>query len=162
MEPWIRFNSPDLWLVSSYARERGLISWPLVYPTSSLTHYNTFRYFNVSHTEYYFHRTIDPTRTIYYNTAKLHQEVMLPWVKCALDVDCIAPWGSQPRGCNFQRKPKYIYAGCHHYDMSAFNVILAKAFHFKTPYITDKDIFKVVFSALDKRFNSLTHLTAFR
>lgn len=68
---------------------------------------------------------------------------MLPWVKCALDYDCLTPIGAQTHGCSFLHKPKYIYAGCHKYDISPFNVLAGLMFNFTSPYITGKSIFYI-------------------
>lgn len=57
-------------------------------------------------------------------------QIMLPWVKCALLEGCINPTGAQNAGCNFFRKPLFLYSGCHYYDMSALNVILGQVFEY--------------------------------
>lgn len=41
------------------------------------------------------------------NTREVHQEIMLPWVQCALTQDCIFPIGAQSTGCKFDKKPSY-------------------------------------------------------
>lgn len=67
---------------------------------------------------------------------------MLPWVKCALMEECINPTGAQDYGCNFLRKPLFLYSGCHHYDMSALNIILGQLFDFdERPYASKEVIF---------------------
>ena len=69
---------------------------------------------------------------------------MLPWVQCALTIECIWPTGAQRVGCNYQRKPKYKYSSCHYSEMSALNVILGLMFnHDVTPYTTSKEIFGI-------------------
>ena len=61
---------------------------------------------------------------------------MLPWVKCALKEDCIAPRGSKFYGCDFSRKPTFLYSGCHRYEMSAFSNITAIMFNFEQSIYT--------------------------
>ena len=68
---------------------------------------------------------------------------MLPWVKCALDYGCVAPTGAQPRGCSFLHKPRFVYAGCHKYDIAAFNVLLGLIFDFETPYVSPVPLFRI-------------------
>ena len=68
---------------------------------------------------------------------------MLPWIKCALVEECISPTGSQTGYC-IRKKPRYLYTGCHHYEQSAFNLILGKAFSFdETPYACEDKVFGV-------------------
>ena len=136
-----RFKTAEIFTTLNQAERVGVVAWPITYPTSTLTHYGTFRYFNTSNTYYYFHRMVEADALVLYNTKTVHENVMLPWVKCALDLDCVAPRGSQFRGCNFTIKPKYLYAGCHRYDTSALNVILGDAYKFETPYIAIMDMF---------------------
>lgn len=115
----------------------GVLSWPIEQPTSSLTHPRMFEYFHITVGNFYFHRMIRTGHLlISLNDSTWKQfewGIMLPWVRCSLTVDCIAPMGSQWRGtCQLDKKPHYRYSGCHHYDMSAFNVILGIAFNFST------------------------------
>ena len=142
-EPATRFRTAELFSIERQAEKTGLVAWPLTHPTSTLTHYNMFRYFNTTHRDYHFHRMVEPHRLLLYNTPEVHQKLMLPWVQCALDLDCIAPVGSQPHGCDYSHRPRYIYAGCHKYDMSAFNVVLGQVFRGETPYIAVMDLFTV-------------------
>merc|ERR1719419_1250376 len=67
---------------------------------------------------------------ILYNTERIMERVMLPWVKCALTQRCVNPIGAQDTGCRFDKKPQYRYSGCHAYDVSALNVVLGQHFRF--------------------------------
>ena len=131
--------------VTTHAFIYGLATWSThdAYPTSTFTHYNMFRFFDTTHQNFYFHRMVDPNIALLYNTKAVHNKLMLPWVKCALDYDCLAPLGAQTSGCNYLHKPKYIYAGCHKYDISPFNVLAGLMFNFTSPYITNKEIFYI-------------------
>src|SRR6202043_1746794 len=102
--------------------KHGVISWDIDEPTSSWTHPRMFDYFKTSVENYYFQRMILPDHLVIYNTERIHSELMLPWIKCALTIDCIAPLGAQASGCRFDKKPMYRYSGCHHYDASAINI----------------------------------------
>ncbi len=141
-----RFKTAEIFTLNNQAERVGIVGWSISYPTSTLSHHNMFRYFNTSEDKYYFHRMVEADALILYHTETVHHKLMLKWVKCALDPECIAPKGSQPRGCNFTHKPKYLYAGCHRYDTSALNVILGQVFHFETPYIAIMDLFEIAAS----------------
>ncbi|XP_075585861.1 uncharacterized protein LOC124498286 [Dermatophagoides farinae] len=127
-------------LQSKILHQSAILSWPIEQPTSALTHPRMFEYFHTTKENFYFHRMIRPDHlmiTINDKTWKPFEwGIMLPWVRCALTSDCIAPLGSQWRStCRLDKKPHYRYSGCHHYDMSALNVVLGIAFNFSsTPY----------------------------
>ncbi|KAH9416299.1 hypothetical protein DERP_000800 [Dermatophagoides pteronyssinus] len=117
-------------LQSKILHQSGILSWPIEQPTSALTHPRMFEYFHTTKENFYFHRMIRPGHlmiTINDQTWKPFEwGIMLPWVRCALTSDCISPLGSQWRStCRLDKKPHYRYSGCHHYDMSALNVVLA-------------------------------------
>ena len=38
---------------------------------------------------------------------EVSEEVMVPWVKCALINDCIEPVGAQSSGCRMDKKPPF-------------------------------------------------------
>ena len=148
--------SPD---VSSQAFIYSFTVWSSddAYPTSTFTHYNMFRFFDTSHENFYFHRMSDPSKALYIHTKTLQEKLMLPWVKCVLDYDCLNPVGAQPFGCNFLHKPKYIYAGCHSYDTAAFNVLAGLMFDFDAPYICKKSLFYI--ERPSQRKHTLTNST---
>ena len=60
----------------------------------------------------------------------MKESVLKPWVDCALHEQCIAPKGSSLSPCHFEML-KYNdgrYIGCHRYDQSVLNIILARKF----------------------------------
>lgn len=129
------------------ARREGILSWTIEQPTSSLTHPRMFEYFKTVQNQYYFHRMVRASHLLLYNTARIHDNLMLPWVKCALTHECIAPIGSQSSGCRFDKKPMYRYSGCHDYDTSALNIVLGQMFGFdEKPYSASEDdkFFRVI------------------
>lgn len=133
--------------LAAKAREVGVLSWTIEQPTSSLTHPRMFDYFKTDQNQFFFHRMVRASHLLLYNTDRTHNELMLSWVKCALTHECIAPIGSQSSGCRFDKKPLYRYSGCHDYDNSALNVVLAKTFHFdESPYAADEELkfFRVI------------------
>ncbi|XP_023236948.1 uncharacterized protein LOC111636028 [Centruroides sculpturatus] len=121
------------------AQKEGLVSWSIDQPTSTLTHPKMFDYFQTRQDNFYFHRMVEPSHILLYNTGLIHQHLMLPWVQCALTPDCIAPIGAQSSGCRFDKKPLYRYSGCHRYDMSALNVILGIMFDYTNCYVASNE-----------------------
>ena len=61
------------------------------------------------------------------NTA-MQQRLIDPWLDCALHEECIAPKGAKLWPCNFTKNHDGHYVGCHRYDQSALNLILAREF----------------------------------
>lgn len=85
---------------------------------------------NTKQEDYFFVHMLDTSQFILFNNKKIHQFLMLPWVKCALKANCIAPPGSKYYGCNFDRRPLFKYSGCHRYEQSAFSIIVALFYQF--------------------------------
>ena len=95
----------------------GIVTWRRKEnkPTTSLTHPNMFGRLHVwpttklsseqeiddliKHNEiiepYKFQHMVDMRALLLYNTRKIRDELMIPWVKCALTSDCIEPIGAQ-------------------------------------------------------------------
>lgn len=121
----------------------SVYSWTLEQPTSALTHPGMFPFFQTEKEDFFFHRMVDPSCIMLFNSMRVHERLMLPWIRCALLSDCISPIGAQSSGCRFDKKPLYRYSGCHFYDMSALNVVLGLMFDFddKVYAGTDADRF---------------------
>ena len=124
-------------LLSETRNISGIQSWPIEAPTSSLTHPRMCDIFWTTADNFYFHRMVRTNHLVVSIADSTWQPfelgIMLPWVRCALTEDCIAPLGSQWRSsCRLDKKPHYRYSGCHHYDMSALNVVLGIAFNFSS------------------------------
>ena len=58
----------------------------------------------------------------------MKENVLKPWVDCALHEQCIAPSGSAVSPCRNRIKKIGEYIGCHRFDQSALNIVLAKRF----------------------------------
>lgn len=146
LEPDYQLTSaPDPLRVVALALKEGLAApWsPEPQPTSALTHVGMFEYLRASREAFFFHRMVDPSVMLLYDSPQVRGRLMLPWVKCALVAECITPVGSQSTGCRFDKKPLYRYSGCHRYDMSALNVILGLLYeNNQQPYVfQDEDHF---------------------
>ena len=135
---WLDLNM-GVWGADSAARFKAafaaaaapeVYSWTVEQPTSALTHPGMFPFFQTDKQNFFFHRMVDPAALILFNTRRVHDRLMSPWVRCALLAECISPIGAQSSGCRFDKKPLYRYSGCHFYDMSALNVALGLMFDF--------------------------------
>ena len=124
------FTSNKIEKYLAKAKSNGVLTWQLKQPVSQLTHPLMFKYFNSKADDFYFVHTLDTSQLILYNSQLVHESLMLPWVKCALKEECIAPPGSKYFGCDFDRKPLFHYSGCHRYEMSAFSIITSLLFKF--------------------------------
>ena len=58
----------------------------------------------------------------------LQEKLIELWLDCALHQECIAPKGSKLWPCHFTKVHDGHYIGCHRYDQSALNLILAREF----------------------------------
>lgn len=90
-----------------------------------------FKYLDAETTQFYFIHMLDTTRFVIYNTVDIHNKLMFNWVKCALKEECIAPPGSKFNGCDLDRRPQFLYSGCHRYEMSAFSILVSSMFNMK-------------------------------
>lgn len=138
LDPQYRFINEKynmVYLLRNETRYKsGILSWPIEQPTSALTHPRMFEYFHTCKESFYFHRMIRSGHLMISIDDTIWQpfkwSIMLPWLRCALNKDCIAPLGSQWRStCKMDKKPHYRFSGCHHYDMSALNIVLGIAFN---------------------------------
>lgn len=136
LKPEIRTQA-FMYGVSAWTRDQ--------YPTSTFTYYSTFEHFNTTSEHYYFQRMVHPTPALYVNTKTLHERVMFVWIACVLDEDCIKPSGAQSAAgwCNLERRPRYLYSGCHRYSTSAFNIALGQAFDIDAPYASTQQLFHI-------------------
>ncbi|XP_050314901.1 uncharacterized protein LOC126749241 [Anthonomus grandis grandis] len=119
-------------LFENRALPQGFLTFPLKTknPVTSLTHKKMFEYFRTDAENFQFLQMVSADVLFIINIKEIHQEIMLPWVQCALTQDCIFPIGAQSAGCKFDKKPSYRYSGCHYYDASALNIVLGLKYRF--------------------------------
>lgn len=138
------FISGDIKPLLRRAQETGIIAWTSKDPVSTITYDKMYKYFKASAEQYYFLETAYTNQLILHNSKNLHNKVMLPWVKCALSSDCINPVGASNTGCT-DRKPLYLYRGCHKYDVAALNIILGQVFDYdESRYKTKEKLFGIL------------------
>jgi hypothetical protein len=130
------FTSNKLDVFLNHSKQNGVLTWSLKQPVSQITHPSMFKYFASKAEDFYFVHTLDTSQLILYNNKLVHEQLMLPWVKCALKEECIAPPGAKYYGCDFDRRPLFHYSGCHRYEMSAFSIITSLFFNFENEKYT--------------------------
>ena len=60
--------------------------------------------------------------------AMMKEVLIEPWLDCALHKECIAPAGATIKPCHLTNRHDGHYVGCHRYDQSALDLILAREF----------------------------------
>ncbi len=89
----IRIEPPNVFVSNKIekflnkSKQIGLLAWPNSEPVSQMTHPSMFKYFQTKPQDFYFVHILDTTQFIIYNNQQIHQNLMLPWVKCALKVN---------------------------------------------------------------------------
>ncbi|XP_064541778.1 uncharacterized protein LOC135430885 isoform X2 [Drosophila montana] len=122
-------NYRELQDLQSRALVAGVLGWNTPTAVSSRTHPKMFDYFESDAEDFIFLRMVDLDAVFFADTLFVTDKIMLPWLKCALTMECIDPIGAQSNGCKFNKKPLYRYSGCHGYDASAFNIVLGLTWH---------------------------------
>ncbi|XP_018792700.1 PREDICTED: uncharacterized protein LOC108971228 [Bactrocera latifrons] len=131
VENYIRFRggNHDLQKLRNKVLSTGVLGWNTSTAVSTRTHPKMFEYFQTDADDFIFLRMVDLDIVLFLDTPFVEKNIMLPWLKCALTVECIDPIGAQWNGCKYNKKPLYRYSGCHAYDVSAFNIVLGLTWH---------------------------------
>ncbi|KAM8713032.1 hypothetical protein ACLKA7_013361 [Drosophila subpalustris] len=120
----IRGGYRELQMLQRRVNDSGVLGWNTPTAVSSRTHPKMFDYFESDADDFIFLRMVDLDAIFFVDNKFVTEKIMLPWLKCALTLECIDPIGAQSNGCKFNKKPLYRYSGCHGYDASAFNIVL--------------------------------------
>ncbi|XP_005101163.1 uncharacterized protein LOC101846889 [Aplysia californica] len=127
VEPTTRFKNPSS---PNYLRMRGSRSyfvWDHVLFTSLVAYSDRdmFTFVNENRCTFKECSLLSPEAIVLYRTETTWNELMKPWLKCALNEDCISPQHARYSGCFDIRRPRTT--GCHRYDMSALTMVLNRA-----------------------------------
>ena len=97
--------------------------------TYSVTHPNMFKYLpsNITGLKHIFQ--FEANFMMLYGTQLIFDDVIKWWVLCSLTPQCIAPTPIKRCPSGFQKVPDK-YAGCHRFDQTAINILLANKFHY--------------------------------
>ncbi|KAM7345493.1 uncharacterized protein ACRADG_011764 isoform 1-T3 [Cochliomyia hominivorax] len=125
----IRGSSRDLLDLQTKVAETGVLGWNTPTAVSTRTHPKMFDYFQTDADDFFFLRMVELDTVLFVDTVSVTEKILLPWIKCALTLECIDPIGAQSNGCKYNKKPQYRYSGCHSYDTSAFNIVLGLKWH---------------------------------
>ena len=72
--------------------------------------------------------TLQATCFLIWANSAMQEKFIDPWLDCALHQECMAPEGAILNPCHFTMVHDGRYVGCHRYDQSALNLILAREF----------------------------------
>ena len=78
------------------------------------------------------------------NTENIFKNVLHWWILCALDAECIAPAKAELYCAPRDAKNPGKHMGCHRYDQSTLNVLLANYYQFnRSRYVINKNSIKI-------------------
>ncbi|XP_037941995.1 uncharacterized protein LOC119674910 [Teleopsis dalmanni] len=142
----IRGSSRELYELHSKVMVSGVLGWNTPTAVSTRTHPKMFDYFQTDADDFYFLRMVDLDTILFTDSLFVTEKIMLPWIKCALTLECLDPIGAQSNGCKYNKKPQYRYSGCHGYDTSAFNIVLGLTWHLDdTKYSMPSDMYDIFY-----------------
>ncbi|XP_052867850.1 uncharacterized protein LOC128273836 [Anopheles cruzii] len=118
----------------------GVLGCATKQPVTSRTHPKMFEYFEIAVDNFFFLPMTSLEFVFFRNSATVNEKVLLPWVRCALTLECLHPIGAQSGGCKYNKKPLYRYSGCHAYDTCAFNIILGMTFGYDESNYSNQDL----------------------
>lgn len=93
-EVWWRWagSARELAALWGRAAARGLLAWPRRAAVTSLTHPRMFHYFYADLDDFLFVPMVDAAHLLVAAKPGV-EEIMRPWIQCALTQDCIMPIG---------------------------------------------------------------------
>ena len=124
----IRFLSGNLSEAFTFVRKSGgaMLFNYCGHNTFSVTHEDMYKYLPTDLKEMQTILQYEANMILLYRTRLVYDEVIKWWILCALKENCIAP--VEDVGCTFTAPDRY--AGCHRFDQSAINILLANLYHF--------------------------------
>ena len=128
----VRMKSSDMATVlNSIVRFPFVSGIPHSQPIVSLTHDGTLEYLHApSRKELANFIGTQGGVWLMWANSMMKARVIDAWVDCGLNKRCIAPEGAAHGPCNFTQASFSVgnYVGCHRYDQSALNMIIAREF----------------------------------
>jgi hypothetical protein len=92
-----------------------------------VTHPHTYQYLPSNLTALLSEHQLEANCMLLYRTRFVIKNVIRWWVYCALEEQCIAP--DKNRFCDPRQLNSTTHIGCHRYDQTAVNLILANVFN---------------------------------
>ena len=109
--------------------------------TFVVTHKTMYEYLPTNLTEMQRIYQYEANIMLMYGTKAVFDDVIKWWVLCALVERCMAPVYAV--AC--RKTPPDVYAGCHRYDQTAINILLANKYNYNyTIYAKHYDNFEVI------------------
>ena len=128
----VRMKSSDMaTILKSIVKFPFLSGIPHYQPIISLTHDGMIKYLRSPPRKELAHFTGTQAGVwLMWANSMMKARVIEAWVDCALNKSCISPEGATKDPCKFTEKAfsEGSYVGCHRYDQSALNMILAREF----------------------------------
>lgn len=87
-----------------HANESGILGWTTRQAVSSRTHLKMFDYFQTVDENFWFLPMVSMDAVLFIDSHMVNEKILLPWIKCALTMDCIHPIGK------FEKK--YLFYFC--------------------------------------------------
>ncbi len=113
------------------------------YPFINTLHENTKEYLGLTQSRSQYSSISISLRSegILWLNEELRKHLLLPWLDCALHVECIAPNGSIDPCSNSPLVMNGDHADCHGFDQAAYNAILTREYGMKfIDYISTKKL----------------------
>lgn len=82
-----------LQLLQSRLNVSGVLGWNTPTAVSSRTHPKMFDYFESDAEDFIFLRMVDLDAVFFVDSQFVTEKILLPWLKCALTLECIDPIG---------------------------------------------------------------------
>lgn len=125
----VRFLTNNLTSVFNQAyRNNGILAFARSHHSNfAATHPGMYRYLPISAPLAGVTEMRDANSILFFRTKLVYTKIVAWWVLCALKEDCIAS-GRGLLACHF--KGKFAWAGCHRFDQSAINILMALHFQY--------------------------------
>lgn len=86
-------SKPDADVDSESLSFKGVLGWSEPTAVSTRSHPKMFEYFQTKAEEFIFLRMIDLDAIFFSDTKIINDQILLPWIKCALTLECLDPIG---------------------------------------------------------------------
>jgi len=121
----IRFVQPLPQATIDKWRTLGVVGRRASGPLSAYTHEGTFRYLHLDVADYHTTPVIASGLVLLLDRPDVRQNIVSPWVQCALTKECIWPDGARHSPCE-PVELKHHYRNCHRDDQSILSILLAQ------------------------------------
>ena len=128
----IRFTTDDITSCHQMALSNGGIAFfssvGFVHSTYAVTHRMTYLYLPTDLQKMQQEGHVQSGIMLIYRTRYVIENVLQWWLLCSIEDRCIRPL--PPTECDFRESRLRVYAGCHRYDQSVLNILLANVYNF--------------------------------